>query len=155
MLVSLKPWLTVSVLICEDLARPDPLGDLIHSVGPNLLICLLMDGPQISSRWPGRYATTLADDPGSSVLTLTSIGMANLSRPSSGAVAPSRCIALWKDARTGSAKEIALPSGADAVVLSVAVEYCEEWTADGRGDGGNAGHPYLVGQHPITAKKSV
>ena len=152
-LVTLKPWLTASVLICEDLARPDPLGDLIHSVGPNLLICLLMDGPQISSRWPGRYATTLADDPGSSVLTLTSIGMANLSRPSSGVVAPSRCIALWKDARTGSAKEVVLPSGADAVVLSIAVEYCEEWTADGRGDGGNAGHPYLVGQHPISAKK--
>jgi hypothetical protein len=154
-LVTLKPWLTACVLICEDLARPDPLGDLIHSVGPNLLICLLMDGPQLSNRWPGRYATTLADDPGSSVLTLTSTGMANLSRPSTGSSASAGCIALWKDARTGSAKEIALPSGADALVLSIAVEYCEEWTADGRGDGGNAGHPYLVGQHPIYTKKRV
>jgi hypothetical protein len=153
MLVTLKPWLTVCVLICEDLARPDPLGDLVHSVGPNLLICLLMDGPQLSSRWPGRYATTFADDPGCSVLTLTSAGMANLSRPSSGASAPSGCIALWKDARSGGAKEIILPAGADAVVLSAAVEYCEEWTADGRGDGGNAGHPYLVGQHPIRLDK--
>jgi hypothetical protein len=113
------------------------------------LICLLMDGPQLSSRWPGRYATTFADDPGCSVLTLTSAGMANLSRPSSGTLAQPGCIALWKDARTGSAKEITLPADSDAVVLSVAVEYCEEWTADGRGDGGNAGHPYLVGQHPI------
>jgi hypothetical protein len=153
MFVTLKPWLTTCVLVCEDLARPDPLGDLVHSVGPNLLICLLMDGPQLSSRWPGRYATTFADDPGCSVLTLTSIGMANLSRPSSGSPAQFGCIALWKDARTGSAKEIILPAGADAIVLSVAVEYCEEWTADGRGDGGNAGHPYLVGQHPIRLAK--
>jgi hypothetical protein len=149
MLVTLKPWLTVAVLICEDLARPDPLGDLVHAVGPNLVICLLMDGPQLSNRWPGRYATTLADDPGCSVLTLTSIGMTALSRPSSGTGAPFGCIALWKDSRNGAAKEIVLPSGAEAVVLSIAVEYCEEWTADGRGDGGNAGHPYLVGQHPI------
>jgi hypothetical protein len=148
-LVTLKPWLTVCVLVCEDLARPDPLGALVRSIGPNLLVCLLMDGPQISSRWPGRYATTLADDPGCSVLTLTSLGMANLSRPSSGPSASPGCIALWKDARSGSAREITLPAGADGVVLSVAVEYCEEWTADGRGDGGNAGHPYFVGQHPI------
>jgi hypothetical protein len=154
-LVTLKPWLTACVLICEDLARPDPLGEILHSVGPNLLICLLMDGPQLSSRWPGRYATTLADDPGSSVLTLTSAGMAKLSRPGSGTAAASGCIALWKDARTGGAKEIVMPSDADAVVLNIAVEYCEEWTADGRGDGGNAGHPFLVGQHPIYAKKGV
>jgi hypothetical protein len=154
MLVTLKDWLTVCVLVCEDLARSDPLGDLIHAVGPNLLVCLLMDGPQLSSRWPGRYATTFADDPGCSVLTLTSAGMSNLSRPLAGASAPSGCIALWKDARSGSAKEINLPPGADAVVLSVAVEYCEEWTADGRGDGGNAGHPYLVGQHPIRLGRS-
>jgi hypothetical protein len=155
MLVTLKPWLTVAVLICEDLARPDPIGDLVHSVGPNLVICLLMDGPQLSNRWPGRYATTLADDPGCSVLTLTSIGMTALSRPTSGAAAPSGCIALWKDSRNGAAKEVILPFGAAAVVLSIAVEYCEEWTADGRGDGGNAGHPYLVGQHPIFIKKRV
>jgi hypothetical protein len=152
MLVTLKPWLTACVLVCEDLARPDPLGELIHAVGPNLVICLLMDGPQLSSRWPGRYATSLADDPGSSVLTLTSVGMTKLSRPSVGSPAPSGCIALWKDARSGSAKEIMLPTDAQAMVMCIAVEYCEEWTADGRGDGGNAGHPYLVGQHPIRVK---
>jgi hypothetical protein len=61
---------------------------------------------------------------------------------------------LWKDARTGVAKEITIPTGASAVVLNIAVEYCEEWTADGRGDGGNAGHPYLAGQHPIFLKEN-
>lgn len=151
-LVTLKPWLTACVLVCEDLARPDPLGELIHAVGPNLVISLLMDGPQLAGRWPGRYATSLADDPGSSVLTLTSVGMTKLSRPSTGTSAPPGCIALWKDARSGSAKEIVLPTDAQAMVLCMAVEYCEEWTADGRGDGGNAGHPYLVGQHPIRIK---
>ena len=154
-LVTLKPWLTAAVLICEDLARPDPLGDLVHAVGPNLVVCLLMDGPQLSNRWPGRYATTLADDPGCSVLTLTSKGMTALSRPISGTAAPSGCIALWKDSRNPTAKEIIMPPGAEAMVISIAVEYCEEWTADGRGDGGNAGHPYLVGQHPIFCKKRV
>jgi hypothetical protein len=46
-----------------------------------LLIALLMDGPQLKSRWSGRYAGVLAEDPGSSVLTLTSLGMALRSRP--------------------------------------------------------------------------
>ncbi len=34
---SLQPWLTIGVLICEDLARQDPVGDLMRSVGPNLV----------------------------------------------------------------------------------------------------------------------
>ena len=140
--VTLKPWLTICVLLCEDLARPDPLGDLVRSVGPNLVVCLLMDGPQLSGRWPGRYATVLAGDPGCSVLTFTSAGMAKLSRSQMGTTGRSNCIALWKDARTGVAKEITMAPSDDAIVLSIAVEYCEEWSAEGRGDEGNAGHPY-------------
>jgi hypothetical protein len=58
----------------EDLARPDPVGDLVRSVGPNLVIALLMDGPQLRARWSGRYAMSLADDPGSFVLSVTSLG---------------------------------------------------------------------------------
>jgi hypothetical protein len=46
------PALVLSVLICEDLARPDPVGDLIRAVGPNLVVALLMDGPQLKGRWP-------------------------------------------------------------------------------------------------------
>lgn len=148
MFISLRPWLTMSVLICEDLARPDPVGDLARAVGPNLIIALLMDGPQLSSRWPGRYAASLADDPGSSVLTVTSTGMSMLSRPQEGEN-QSNVIALWKDARTGRARELQLPEKANALVLNMTVEYGEEWTADGRGDLGVSGYPILAGHHPI------
>ena len=78
---TLADWLCVCPVICEDLARPDPLIEMIHAVGPTLVIALLMDAPQLPHRWPGRYAMALADDPGSSVLTVTSLGMINLSSP--------------------------------------------------------------------------
>jgi hypothetical protein len=48
-----------------------PGADVMNAIGPNLVIALLMDGPQREHRWPGRYATVLADDPGSAVLTVT------------------------------------------------------------------------------------
>jgi len=94
--INLDPWLTLATLICEDLAQPEPVTEMIRSVGPNLVIALLQDGPQLTSRWPARYATVLADDPGSSVLTLTGLGMALLSRPPAKPV--SRVVALWKEA---------------------------------------------------------
>lgn len=84
------------------MARQDPAADLIRAVGPNLLIALLMDGPQLKDRWAARYASVLAEDPGSSVLTLTRLGMARRSRPflrTTGRRAePSQVIALWRDA---------------------------------------------------------
>ena len=95
-----NPWLCMVPLICEDLARPDPVADVIRAVGPNLVIALLMDGPQLSARWPGRYASVLADDPGSSILTVTSLGMALRSVPPG--MSPRRTIALWKDAAAGA-----------------------------------------------------
>jgi hypothetical protein len=30
-------------LICEDLARPDPVAEIVRTVGPNLVIALLME----------------------------------------------------------------------------------------------------------------
>ena len=146
---AVMPWLVMSVLICEDLARPDPVGDLVRSVGPNLVIALLMDGPQLKERWGARYATTLADDPGCSVLTVTSAGMCSLSRPSSG-VGRSRVVALWKDAKSGAPVEIELPEGQDGVVISLSVRLLEEWTADGRSDRRNAGYPILSGIHYVS-----
>lgn len=146
--IAMQPWLTMCALVCEDLARQDPVADLLRSVGPNLVVAILMDGPQRSFRWPARYATVLADDPGSSVLTLTSVGMAELSRPPHSQT-KSRTVALWKDAYTGDPVEIELPRGCDAVVLSLAVEYREEWAADGRGDGRVTGYPILAGIHYI------
>ena len=142
---SLQPSLVMTVLICEDLARPDPVGDLVRAVGPNLVIALLMDGPQLRARWPGRYAMSLADDPGSSVLSVTSLGMSKLSRPFDAALSRSRVVALWKDARSSAATEIELPDRCDAVVLSLSTEHREEWTADGRSDGSAGQLPDALG----------
>jgi hypothetical protein len=147
--VVLDDWLTICPLICEDLARQDPISELVRAVGPNLVIALLMDGPQLSSRWPARYATVLADDPGSSVLTLTSLGMAELSRPPS-INNSSRAIALWKDAKTGEAISIELPQNKEGVVLSLSRVLVKEFTADGRDDGGMTGYPRLTGVHYVS-----
>jgi hypothetical protein len=146
--ITLRDWLTLCVLVCEDLARPDPVGDIVRAVGPNLVIALLMDGPQLTSRWPGRYATVLADDPGSSVLTLSSAGMVDLCRPPPGA-ARVRTIGLWKDAKSREPMHIDLPCGAEAIAITVTCDKVEEETADGRKDGGQTSYPFLSGCHVI------
>jgi hypothetical protein len=141
--ICLRDWLALCVLVCEDLARPDPVGDLIRAVGPNLVIALLLDGPQLERRWSARYATTLADDPGSSVLTLTCAGMTKLSNPP-GLKKSNQSrgkIALWKDVR-GQAQVIDVADG-DAALLHIEVTEREEWTADGRTNGGGTGYPLL------------
>ena len=148
--VPLNSETTLCCLICEDLARQDPVADVVRAVGPNLVIALLMDAPQVNARWPARYATVLADDPGCSVLTLTSAGMVDLARPPPG-VKASRSVALWKDARSASAVEIELPEKADGILLNLATQGRTEWTADGRDDGKHGEYPRLVGIHAITA----
>jgi hypothetical protein len=129
--------LTLCHLICEDLARIEPVSELIRAVGPNLIIALLLDGPQLAARWPGRYAGVFCDDPGSSVLTLTSLGMVELSRPPPG-VPVSRSIALWRDAESGF-RELQLAGDERAILLELELVGREEFTADGRSDGGAAG----------------
>jgi hypothetical protein len=144
---SLQPWLTMGVLICEDLARQDPVGDLIRAVGPNLVVALLMDGPQLASRWPARYATVLADDPGSSVLTLSSLGMVLLSKPFDKPA--SRVVGLWKDYTSRDAVEIELPPRKKGVVLSLTRQLREEFSADGRSDEKSTAYLILTGMRPI------
>jgi predicted amidohydrolase len=146
--VSMSADIVLSVLVCEDLARPDPVANIVRAVGPNLLIALLMDGPQTRERWAARYATILADDPGCSVLSLTSTGMSSLSRPQNGPNR-SRVVAMWKDAFAGSATEIEIPPECDGIAVSLSIRYREEFTADGRGDDYNAAFPILSGVHPI------
>jgi len=141
--------LVLAALVCEDLARPDPVANLIRTVGPNLVIALLMDGPQLKDRWAARYATVLADDPGCSVLALTSIGMSEISRPLAGPNR-SRVIALWKDPFHPS-MEIELPLGYDAIAISVSTRYRAEFTSDGRKK--DAPVPFLSGVHCIRAKE--
>jgi hypothetical protein len=142
----MSPWMTACCLICEDLARQDPVAQLVRNVGPNLLVALLMDGPQLSSRWPARYASVLAEDPGCSVLTLTSLGMARRSRAFG--LPESRVIGLWKDADSG-AVQIDLPADAEATILTLSLNAAVEFTADGRSDRACTGNWILDGVNHI------
>jgi hypothetical protein len=128
----IRDWLAIAPLICEDLARPDPIQEIVRSIGPNLVVALLMDGPQLTTRWSRRYAAVLSDDPGCSVLTLTSVGMIKLTEEKYPKTGP-RVVALWQD-RLTSPHEISLADDADAVLLRIAKTARPEWTADGRSD---------------------
>lgn len=123
---------SMTVLICEDLARADPCQTVVRSVGPNLVLALLMDGPQRKFRWPGHYAGVLADDPGSSVLTLTSYGL--IARGAAGDESQSRSIAFFRNS-LGQERELFLPSGFHALAVRMNCEDKTEHTLDGRGDG--------------------
>jgi hypothetical protein len=140
-------WLTLCPLICEDLARQEPVSDLIRGVGPTLLLAILLDGPQLPARWPGRYANVLADDPGTSVLTVSSLGMANLAHPQR---QPDQegFVALWKDQLTNWG-HIRLKKGQEAAVVTLAASWYEEFTADGRGDRKAAAVFSLLGYEPL------
>jgi hypothetical protein len=129
-----RPQAALSVLVCEDLARYDPVLTVMNAIGPNLVVALLMDGPQLEHRWPGRYATVLADDPGSAVLTVTSLGM--VLRSSMPGDVESREIALWKQPN-GQARALKLPKGDHALLVALTSRLVEQFTLDGRGDGGS------------------
>jgi hypothetical protein len=120
---------TVVSLVCEDLAQIDDVAEVIRSVGPTVVITPLLDGPQLTSRWAARYASVLADDPGSAVLTLTSYGMVQRSRPHDRQLAP--VVALWKDPVRGT-REIPLEAGAHGVLLTLCGDYTTRRSADGR-----------------------
>jgi len=128
---------TLAVLVCEDLARVDPAQVVLRSVGANLVIALLFDGPQLENRWPGRYATVLAEDPGSSVLTVTSLGMARRAQSEPPSHHAGLEVALWKEAGS-SATSLTLPPNHHALLLSLALRKEENWTLDGRSDGGTS-----------------
>ncbi|MDO3624363.1 hypothetical protein Q3O98_25140 [Ralstonia pseudosolanacearum] len=129
--LALRDDLCMTVLICEDLARADPAMPVIRSVGPNLVVALLMDGPQLASRWPGRYATVLAEDPGSSVLSITSAGMVD--RSNLGERAPARAIGLWRHEQ-GYNTELYLPLGHHGLLLTVKAKEDEQFSLDHRTD---------------------
>jgi hypothetical protein len=85
----------------------------------------------------------LADDPGSSVLTLTSVGMAGLSCPLGKKDKGYGVVALWKDGGSGETKTIKIPDSCEGIVLDVNVKEKTEYTADGRSDYGATGYPIL------------
>jgi hypothetical protein len=129
-------------LVCEDLARIDPCQTVLRAVGPNLVIALLMDGPQLSKRWPGRYATVLAEDPGCSVLSVTSAGLVKRTTQY-GKRPPSNVVALWRD-RSGVVQEIQVKPSHAGFVLSLEARAIEERTMDDRSDQGKATSLELV-----------
>jgi hypothetical protein len=145
--VAFNAWLTMCHLICEDLARFDPVAQVVRGVGPTLIVALLLDGPQIPKRWSARYSSVLAEDPGTSVLTFTSIGMAVRSRRSP-TDPPNRTVAFWRDAKDGE-REIPLEEGALGVLLTLWPNWVEEFTADGRPDGAVAGRVIFGGYSQI------
>lgn len=141
---------SLATIVCEDLARIDPVQTAIRAVGPNLVIALLMDGAQRGHRWSGRYATILADDPGSAVLTVTSLGM-SLRGAMPGEPEP-RQVAIWKEPG-GDTKELSLPSTGHGLLLTIAQRDVTNWTLDGRDDDEGTVQLSLAGVQAIAAAR--
>jgi hypothetical protein len=127
--VELADGVTLVSLVCEDLARIDEVADVLRAIGPTLVVVTLLDGPQLASRWAARYASVLADDPGSAVVTLTSFGFVQRSLPPGRP--PSRVVSLWKDPVRGL-REIPLDADGHGVMIHIQVGRTTRRTADGR-----------------------
>jgi hypothetical protein len=140
--------LTLAALVCEDLAQNDDVAEVIRQVGPTIVLTALLDGPQLNSRWAARYASVLADDPGSAVMTLTSYGMVQRSRPYGRGASP--VIALWKDPSRG-VREIPLEAGAHAVLLTLCTDRATRRSADARVPIDNGTSCFDVAVHQICA----
>jgi len=146
--VELGDEIVLVSLVCEDLAQIDDVAEIIRSVGPTLVITPLLDGPQLNSRWAARYASVLADDPGSAVLTLTSFGMVQRSRPNGRD--SSSVVALWKDPIRGI-REIPLEAGAQGILLTVCGDRTTRCSVDGRWPVDNVTHYSDVAVHQVRA----
>jgi hypothetical protein len=138
-------------LVCEDLAQIDSVAEVIRSVGPTVVFTPLLDGPQLSSRWAARYASVLADDPGSAVLTLTSFGMVQRSRPHRRESSP--VVALWKDPVRG-VREIPLEDGAQGILLTTCSDRATRHSADGRFPVDNVTEHFDVAVHQVRASNA-
>jgi hypothetical protein len=149
--VELGEGITLVFLVCEDLAQSDGLADVLRAVAPTAVMAVLLDGPQLGSRWAARYASVLADDPGSAVLTLTSFGMAERSRPHGRDASP--VIALWKDPTRGL-REIPLEPGAQGVLLSTCLDRTQRRSADARTPVANATDLFLVSVYQVRADRA-
>jgi hypothetical protein len=146
--IELGDEITLVSLVCEDLAQIDDVAEVIRSVGPTAVVTPLLDGPQLTSRWSARYASVLADDPGSAVLTLTSFGMVQRCRPHGRDA--SAVVALWKDP-VGGSREIPLEAGAQGVLLTVCGDRVTRSSADGRWPVDNVTRYFDVAVHQVRA----
>lgn len=146
--VELGDEIAIVGLVCEDLAQIDSVAEVIRSVGPTVVFTPLLDGPQLSSRWAARYASVLADDPGSAVLTLTSYGMVQRCRPHRRDASP--VVALWKDPVRGL-REIPLEPGAQGILLTLCGDRATRRSADGRCPVDNVTDYFDVAVHQVRA----
>ena len=146
--VELGDEMAIVCLVCEDLAQIDSVAEVIRSVGPTVVFTPLLDGPQLSSRWAARYASVLADDPGSAVLTLTSYGMVQRSRPHRRDASP--VVALWKDPVRGL-REIPLEAGAQGILLTLSGDRATRRSSDGRSPVDNMTDYFDVAVHQVRA----
>jgi hypothetical protein len=126
----------LAALICEDLARVDPCQFLLRAVAPNLVIGLLMDAPQVNARWPARYATVLAEDPGCAVLTLTSRALMTRQHRLGvfAAKVGDRYVAMWREDGDSAPKSLDCPFDAQALLLTLVEKKVQDVSLDGRLD---------------------
>ena len=150
--VELGDEIAIVSLVCEDLAQIDSVAEVIRSVGPTVVFTPLLDGPQLSSRWAARYASVLADDPGSAVLTLTSFGMVQRCRPQRREASP--VVALWKDPVRGL-REISLEAGAQGILLTLSGDRATRRSADGRRPVDNMTDYFDVAVHQVQASTAA
>lgn len=134
--------MSMVTLICEDLARMEPAMNAIRAVGPNLVVALLMDGPQLGHRWPARYASVLADEPGCAVLSLTcaaTVDMSNDRYYKDTGTTSSRTVARWtQSAEGGKSVNINLDPEHQGVLLTLKSSPKHQTTLDNRGDEGQS-----------------
>src|SRR5262249_17696307 len=128
-ILELGDGVTLVSLVCEDLARLDEVADLLRAIGPTLVVTTLLDGPQLASRWTARYASVLADDPGSAVSPSAPFGFVQRSPPPGRP--PSRVVSLWKDPVRGL-RETPLDVDAHAVLINIKIGRTPRRSADGR-----------------------
>ena len=131
-------YIHICPLICEDLARQDPIAPVLRSLGPDLVVALLLDGPQIPQRWPGTYAKMLTEEPGCSVLSISPYGMTQRStgdiNPATGLnYEPSSNVALWSEVG-GAQQTLELEKGRVGILLTLKFSEQKQWSADGRGE---------------------
>jgi hypothetical protein len=135
---AMREDMSMVTLICEDLARMEPAMNAIRAVGPNLVVALLMDGPQLGHRWPARYASVLADEPGCAVLSLTcaaTVDMSNKQFYADTQKTSSRTVARWTQAaKGGKSVDINLDPGHEGILLTLKSAPKHQTTLDNRGD---------------------
>lgn len=144
--------IVLAALVCEDLSQIDNVAEVMRSVGPTGVLTPLLDGPQLNSRWAARYASVLADDPGSAVLTLTSFGMVQRSRPHGRDSSP--VVALWKDPVRGF-REISLENGAQGILLTLVGDRGTRRSADGRSPVDNVNDYFDAAVHQVRVSSST